>query len=163
GRERHRARGALAVLQVSLALVLLIGAGLMIRTFRELRQVQPGFTHAEQVETLRISIPSAQVPDHDRAARMYGDIVRAGAGLPGVDAVGLTTSIPTDGSSFDPIWVEDRPYPGRSLPPMRRYTFVGPDYFRSMGGTLLAGRDYTWTDIYEHRAVALVGDKLARE
>src|SRR5262249_12913537 len=77
GRARHRIRGALAVVQVSLALVLLIGAGLMIRSFQQLRQVQPGFTNPEQVQTVRISIPSAQIKDATRAARMHGEIVQA--------------------------------------------------------------------------------------
>lgn len=163
GRERHRVRGALAVIQVSLALVLLIGAGLMIRTFHELRHVQPGFTEPEHVQTIRISIPAAQVPEADRVARMDGDLVRAILAIPGVSSAGLSSTIPTYGNSWDPVIVEGRIYPGAQLPPMRRFTFISPDYFRSMGGKFAAGRDLTWTDIYEHRAVAIISEKFARE
>ena len=62
-RERHRARDVLVVAQVSLALVLLIGSGLMIRTFQALRAVEPGFTHPEQLQTMRISIPVGLMRD----------------------------------------------------------------------------------------------------
>jgi predicted permease len=163
GRERHRTRAALAIVQIAIALVLLIGAGLMIRTFQALRQVRPGFTHPEQVQTLRISIPSGQVPDADRAARMHSDLVNAIAAIPGVVSAGLSSAIPTDGSSWDPVFAEDRTYADGQLPPMRRFTFIGPDYFRTMGNPLVAGRDFTWTDIYDHRPVVVVSEKLARD
>ena len=61
--------------QVALALVLLIGSGLMIRTFQALRKVEPGFTRAEQLQTLRITVPPALVPEPERVARMQQDIV----------------------------------------------------------------------------------------
>ena len=63
GRERRRARDVLVVVQVGLALVLLIGSGLMIRTFQALRSVQPGFTHPEEIQMMRISIPQGQVKE----------------------------------------------------------------------------------------------------
>ena len=69
GRERHRARSVLVVVQVALALVLLIGSGLMIRTVRALKQVPPGFTQPEQILTLHVSIPDAEVPKPEQAVR----------------------------------------------------------------------------------------------
>src|SRR5262249_20873178 len=69
-RERHRARNGLVVLQVALALVLLVSSGLMIRSFRALRDVQPGFVRPQELQTFRISIPEAQVKDEEAAARM---------------------------------------------------------------------------------------------
>jgi predicted permease len=162
-RERHRVRGALAIVQVSLALVLLIGAGLLIRTFQALRHVDPGFTHPEQVQTLRIAIPAAQIADADAATRAFHEITRAAAALPGVSAVGLTTAIPTDGGSWDPIFAEDRTYAPGKLPPMRRFTFIGPDFFRSMGASLVAGRDLTWQDVLDRRPVVIIAHNLARD
>ncbi len=88
-RERHRARSVLVVVQVSLALVLLIGSGLMIRTFQALKHVQPGFTDPEQIQTLRISIPSAQVPEPTRVVRMQQDMIEKIAAIPGVQSVGF--------------------------------------------------------------------------
>jgi putative ABC transport system permease protein len=164
GRERNRMRSTLVVVQVALALVLLVGSGLMIRTFQALRHVQPGFTQPEQILTLRISIPNAQVPEPERAARMYNDILDRIAAIPGVESVGLSNSITMDGSkSADPIFAEDRPTSEGQLPPIRRYKYLSPGYFRAMGNPVVAGRDFTWTDIHATRPVTLVSENLARE
>ncbi len=90
GRERHRARNLLVVAQVGLALVLLIGSGLMIRTFQALRSVQPGFTHPEQVQLLHISIPDAQVKEPERVMRMENEMIDKLAAIPGVASVGIS-------------------------------------------------------------------------
>ena len=164
GRERHRMRSTLVVVQVALALVLLVGSGLMIRTFQALRHVQPGFTQPEQILTLRISIPNAQVPEPERVARMYNDILDRIAAIPGVESVGLSNSTTMDGSkSADPIFAEDRPTSEGQLPPIRRYKYLSPGYFQAMGNPVLAGRDFTWTDIHAMRPVTLVSENLARE
>jgi predicted permease len=164
GRERHRMRSTLVVVQVALALVLLVGSGLMIRTFQALSHVQPGFTQPEQILTLRISIPNAQVPEPERVARMYNDILDRIAAIPGVDSVGLSNSTTMDGfKSADPIFPEDRPTSEGQLPPIRRYKYLSPGYFRAMGNPVLVGRDFTWVDIHAMRPVALVSENLARE
>ncbi len=164
GRERHRARSTLVVVQVALALVLLIGSGLMIRTFQALKQVQPGFTQPEQILTLRLSIPGAQVREPARVARMDQDIMEKIAAIPGVVSIGLSNSITMDGlHNNDPVFVEDRPNSEAQLPPVRRFKHISPGFFQTMGNPLLAGRDLTWTDIYEMRPVALISENLARE
>ena len=164
GRERHRMRSTLVVVQVALALVLLVGSGLMIRTFQALRHVQPGFTQPEQILTLRISVPNAQVPEPERVARMYNDILDRIAAIPGVESVGLSNSITMDGSmSADPIFAEGKPTSEGQLPPIRRYKYLSPGYFQSMGNPVLAGRDFTWTDIHAMRPVTLISENLARE
>ena len=84
GRERHRARSVLVVVQVALALVLLISSGLMIRTFQALNRVQPGFTHPDEILTLRLSIPSKQAPQAEHVVRTYQEIMRRIQALPGV-------------------------------------------------------------------------------
>ena len=164
GRERHRARSVLVVVQVALALVLLIGSGLMIRTARALKQVQPGFTQPGQILTLRVSIPDAEVPKPEQAVRTYNNILEKIAAIPGVTAAGLTNSITMDGNSDnDPIFAADRAYADGQIPPLRRYKFISPGLFKAMGSPLLAGRDLTWTDTYETRPVVLVSEALARE
>jgi len=164
GRERHRARNVLVVVQVALALVLLIGSGLMIRTVRALKQVQPGFTHPEQILTMTIAIPDALVPKPEQVARTYDNILQKVAAIPGVTAVGLTNSVTMDGySDNDPIFAADHQYAAGRIPPLRRYKFISPGYFKAMGNHILAGRDLTWTDIYEGRSVVLVSEALARE
>ncbi len=163
-KQRHRTRSALVIVQVALALVLLISSGLMIRTFRALRTVQPGFTEPGRILTFRISIPDAQVADPIHVVRMYDDMRQKIAAIPGVSSVSLVNSITMSGSGDnDPIFVEDHPTAEGKLPPMRRFKFVAPGLFQSMGSPLLAGRDYTWADIYETRPVLLVSENFAKE
>jgi len=164
GRERHRARSVLVVVQVALALVLLVGSGLMIRTLQAMRHVQPGFTSPDEVLTLRVPIPDKEVPDVMRVVRVENDILERIAAIPGVTAAGASSSVTMDGNTdSDPIFAEDRAYTEGQLPPMRRYKFVSPGYLRAMGSPLLAGRDLTWTDLYQNRPVILVSQNLARE
>jgi predicted permease len=163
-RERHRTRSVLVVVQVALALVLLIGSGLMIRSFQALRNIQPGFTRPEQVETLRISIPSAQVPDDTAVVRKQQAILDKVAALPGVASAGLTTTIPMDGSGWqDPVYAEDRTYKEGILPPLRHFTFLSPGLLGTMGNRLVAGRDFTWTDVYGKHPFVLLSENMARE
>ncbi len=163
-RERHRARSILVVVQVALALVLLISSGLMIRTFLALRQVQPGFTQPEEVLTLRVSIPSAQVKEPERAVHMFNDILTRIAGVPGVQSAALANSITMDGStSSDLIFAEDHPIADSRIPPVRRFKFIGPGLSATMGNSLVAGRDLTWTDVYNYTPAVLVSENFARE
>lgn len=164
GRERHRARKVLVVVQVALALVLLICSGLMIRTVQALRQVQPGFTQPDQVLTLHVSIPDAQAPKPEQVVRTYNEMMEKISAIPSVTSVGLSNSITMDGSNDnDPIFAEDHVYAAAQIPPLRRFKFVSPGFFKTMGNPLLAGRDLTWTDVYEKRSVILVSENLARE
>jgi len=164
GARSSRLRGVLVVAEVALALVLLVSSGLMIRTLAALKRVQPGFQRPAEILTLRISIPRAGVAEPERVARMQMEIREKLASLPGVSSVGLSSSITMDGAhSFDPIYVEGRVYAESQIPPMRRYKFVGPGYFQTMGNPLQAGRDITWTDIFDQRPVILISENLARE
>jgi predicted permease len=163
-RERHRARNVLVVVQVALALVLLIGSGLMIRTFQTLKHVQPGFTAPEQVQTLRISIPESQVKDEVRVVRQEQEIVEKISAVPGVSSVALTSLIPMTNSGWqDGLFAEDHVYNESQIPPLRHFKFVSPGLLKTMGNSLVAGRDFTWTDLYDKRPVAMVSENLARE
>lgn len=163
-RERHRARNTLVVVQVALALVLLVGSGLMIRTFQALKRVQPGFTRPAELQTLRISIPRTQVPEAVDVVRTEQAIMEKIAAIPGVSSVGLTSLLPMDGNGWrDPIFAEDHVYTESRIPALRSYKFVSPGLLKTMGNTVIAGRDFTWTDVYDKRSVALVSENLARE
>jgi putative ABC transport system permease protein len=163
-RERHRARSFLVVVQVALALLLLIGSGLMIRTFRALRNVQPGFTNAAQVQTFRIAIPGTQVRDPEAAVRMQRDILEKIRSVAAVSAAGVASIVPMTTSGWtDPIEVENHAWANNKIPPLRRYKFISPGLLAAMGNTLIAGRNFTWEDDFEKRPVAMVSDNLARE
>jgi predicted permease len=164
GRERHRARSALVVAQVALALVLLVGSGLMVRTIRALKQVQPGFTDPARILTLHLSIPRAQVKEEAEVVRQEQAIIDKAAALPGAASVSMTTSTAMNGDGWhDPIYAETRVYSENQIPPLRHYKFVAPGSFQTMGNPLVAGRDVTWTDVQEARPVILVSENLARE
>jgi putative ABC transport system permease protein len=164
GRQRHRARAVLVVTQVALALVLLISAGLMIRTFQAMRNVRPGFTRPEEVLTLRVSIPNRDELGTERVARMHEQIMQRIARIPGVTSVGMSSSITMDGwDSNDPILVEQFPIPEGQMPPLRRYKWMAGPYFEAMGNPLIAGRTFTWTDVYNETPVVIVSENLARE
>jgi len=163
-KERHHARNVLVVIQVALALVLLIGSGLMIRTFQTLKHVQPGFTAPEQVQTLRISIPESQVKDEVQVMRAEQAIMEKIAAIPGVSSVALTSLIPMTNSGWqDGLFAEDHVYNESQIPPLRHFKFNSPGLLKTMGNSLVAGRDFTWTDVYEKRPVAMVSENLARE
>ncbi len=164
GRERHRLRTALVVSEIALALVLLVASGLMMRTFQAMRRVDPGFTHPEEVLTLRISVPDTLIKDPVEAVRAHEQIAARMAALPGVRSVAVTTAITMDGhDSNDPIFVEDFPRADGSMPPLRRFKWIGPGYFETMGNRILAGRGLTWQDAYGLREVCVVSETLARE
>jgi putative ABC transport system permease protein len=164
GRERHRARNTLVVVQVGLALVLLVGSGLMIRTFQALRSVQPGFTSPEQVQLLHISISESQVKDPERVMRMQNEMLNKLAAIPGVASVAFASAAPLEGfNSNDLLYAEDKSYAPGQIPPIRRFRFVSPGFWKATGTPLIAGRDFTWTDLYNKRHVAMVSENLARE
>lgn len=165
-REQHRARNILVVVQVALALVLLICSGLMIRTFRALMHVPPGFVGADAVQTFRFYVPEAQIPDTEaeRVVRMEEEILNKLAAIPGVSSVGFSSSLPMDGEdSNDLLFAQDRSYAEGDIPPIRRFKFISPGFFATLGTPLIAGRDLTWSDIYQKIPVALVSENFARE
>ncbi len=165
-RERHRARSTLVVVQVALALVLLICSGLMIRTFHALEEVNPGFTSANTLETFRIWVPDTQIPDknRDQLIHMEQDMMKKLEALPGVQSVALTSAVPMSGEdSNDLIYAADRSYREGEIPPIRRFIYVSPGLFGTMGTPLLAGRDFTWEDNYDKLPVAIISENFAKE
>jgi predicted permease len=160
-RDRHRARGLLVVVQVALAMVLLVGSGLLIRTFRALRNVDPGFAGGSEIETLRTDIPDSQAKEPEGVIRVEEAILHNLRAIPGVSAAAIIDSLPMDGGSNDPVYAQD--YPGAAVPPIRRFKYVSPGYFAATGARLVAGRDVTWAEAYNQTPVALVSENMARE
>jgi predicted permease len=162
-RHRHRARSALVVSQVALALVLLVSAGLMIRTFRALIEVDPGFVMPSEIQTFRVDIPYTQVKEPERVMRIEEEILHKIEAVPGVSSVSLSMSVPLDGNqTTGPAFEKDRTYSQGDLP-LRRFRFVAPGFFKTLGTPLVAGRDLTWSDIYNKVPVAIVSERMARE
>jgi len=162
-RERHRSRNVLVVVQVALAAVLLISSGLMIRTFRALTSVNPGFVAPATLQTFRIGIDETEVKEPERVVRMQEAILHKVEAIPGVSSAGVSMSVPMDGNEWgDAVFAKDRTYSPGEIP-LHRYRFIAPGYFRTVGTPVLAGRDITWSDIYNKVPVAIVSEKVARE
>jgi predicted permease len=145
GRARLRGRRALVVTQVALALILLIAAGLLARSFVRLRRVDPGFV-APHALTLRVTLPDVTYPTAGDAARLIVRGLDAIRFLPGVQAVGVSTKLPLSeqGRQDSAVFIEDHPVAGASMaggvPDLHEIIFVTPGYFRAMGIALVAGR-----------------------
>jgi predicted permease len=163
-KEQHRARNTLVVVQVALALVLLICSGLMIRTFRALTKVNPGFTSPAELQTFRISIPSTHVKEAESVIRMQEEILHKLEAIPGVSSVSIGTKLPMNGDGWhDPILLEGRTYAEGEFPPLRLFKFVSPGFLKTLGTPLIAGRELTWADTYNKIPVAMISENLARE
>jgi predicted permease len=164
GRERGRSRNVLVVAQVAMALVLLVSAVLMIRTFEQLRHVDPGFSDAAHLQTMRIAIPTELMHDPVMVMRAQNSILDKLAAIPGVSSAGFASAMPLQQiePNWDDIYVEGRTYPNNE-PPLRLYNYVSPGYFKTAGTKMIAGRDFTWTDVYDARPVGIVSEGMARE
>jgi predicted permease len=164
-RERHRARSLLVVGQVAMALVLLVSAGLMIRTFQALRRVDPGFTDARHLQAMRISIPDLLIPEADRVARTQSEILGKLSAIPGVHSAGFVSEMPMEGmdSGWDCIFAQDKTYPDDVIPPLRLYKHISPGFLRTAGTRLIAGREFTWNEVYGLQPVVMISENLAKE
>jgi predicted permease len=164
GRERNRARDVLVVVQVALALVLLVGSGLMVRTFLALRAVPPGFTDPGHVQLVRVNLSGGPTADPERVSRLQREMLERLATIPGVTDVSFTGNVPMAGErSRNAIYREDLPISDQGEPPARWFRFVAPGFFRTIGTRLVAGRDFTWLDLEARRPVVVISENLARE
>ncbi len=163
-RERQRGRNLLVVAQVAMALVLLISAVLMIRTFHAMRNVDPGFSDPASLQVMRISIPETLVRDPQTVTRIQNSIQDKLAAIPGVSSAGFAASVPMSGAepNWDEILIEGKNYEGEK-PPLRLFNYVSPGYFHTAGTRFVAGHDFTWSDIYGLRPVGILSESLARE
>jgi len=164
GRKRQGTRKALVMLQVALSVILLICSGLMIRTFRAMTNVSPGFTSPETVQTFGFYIPDTQIPDTsaELVIRMDEAIVHRITSIQGISSVSIGRSVPMDNNDANnPVYVQNRSYEGSEVPPAMRFNYVAPGFFSTLGTRLLVGRDFTWTDIYDKKPVVIVSKSFA--
>ena len=163
GRERHRARMALVVSQVALALLLLAGSGLMARSFARLRAVNPGFDPTN-VLTFRIATPDARYRTPADRYRLYENVETALRALPGVRSAGGTSWLPLADVDHDngAIWVEDHPTPQGTVPPVHDQVNATTGYFTAMSIPLLSGRWFSTIDPTRPPLEALVSRSFAQ-
>ena len=168
-RERVRTRNGLVVAQVALALVLLVSSGLMIRSFVAMRAVAPGFD-TNNLQTVRMDVPPGVAPSPDAVARLQHALLDAFGGIRGVTAAAVTSAMPMEGlvpngagsPQLPLLAARDTPEQARGRL-MRSFKYVSPDYFRTSGTRIVAGREYTWSDLDAPHQVAIVSKNLAIE
>jgi putative ABC transport system permease protein len=157
----HRLRSLLVVSEVALSLVLLIGAGLMVRSFLAILKTSPGF-NPEGVLTMNLNLPFAKYKEEPQRAAFYSDLVQRVKALPGVQSAAVINYLPLGGSnSSDAFLVEGRPEPAPGQENIGRYRVCTPDYFQTMGISILKGRGFTEQDRSGSTPVIIVNETLA--
>ena len=160
---RSRARSLLVVTEIALSLVLLVGAGLMIQSFLRLRRVNIGLD-PKNVLAAAVILPQTKYRDNDARALFFKQLVERMRHLPGVEAASATATLPLSSNNWGrSLTVEGYPVLPVGQAPMIQHTVVTPGYFRTMGITLLAGRDFTDGDAKDSPDVTIVDERLARQ
>jgi len=161
GGRRHWLRSVLVVAEIALALVLLTGAGLLMRSFVKLRQSSPGFTSAGVV-TAAVSLPPAAYETPAKQVSFIESVLARHRALPGAEAVAVTHVLPFTGRDWVlALEIKDRPAAQGDLPSVN-YFAVSPDYFRTLGIPLLQGRAFTDRDRIGGAPVAIVSQSFAQ-
>jgi predicted permease len=160
GQRQRRLRDGLVVVEVALALVLLVGAGLLIRSFWKLQQAALGF-NPERVLTASLALPNSRYSDSPKVTTFQQQLLERVAALPGVQSAGLTSDLPWTGYDENAGFIIE----GKTFPPNDgpggRYHFVSADYFRTVGVPLVAGRFFNANDQLNSPNVVLINRALA--
>jgi len=158
GRRHNRLRALLVVSEVALAVMLLIGAGLMIRTYLHLRNIELGFT-PENVLTMEVNLPSRRYKEGSQRVTFYRELVNRVRGVPGVTMVSAAQSPPLRGDTVtDPVYFEGQPIPPAGQEPYIRQHVVTADYFQTLGIPLLKGRPFTDQETWETGGAVIVNE-----
>ncbi len=159
-RRQQFARGALVAAQTALALVLLAGAGLMLHSFRNLRNVSPGFTPAG-VLTASVNLPRARYHTYEQVEAFYHELLARAAAIPGVTVAGAASDIPLDGfGGCSGVWTEDHPLQSGEEPPCVGTFSAAPGYFRTLG-IRVRGQEPNWGDVERRSGDVVVTKALA--
>ncbi len=162
GGARGRLRSALVVIEVTFALMLLGGAGLLARSFMQLAQVDPGF-NPENATLVRLALPATKYAMPEQQTAFVDALLDRVKNLPGVQFAGITHSMPLVGDYVLGFNIEGRPAIAPSDLPNTNYYAVTPDYFRSMGIRLIRGRTFTPQDDAKAPRVAVINETMARQ
>ena len=161
GSARSRLRSVLVVSQIAVAALLLVGSGLLLRSFARILAVDTGF-HAENVLTMNISLPSSKYKEDAQKVAFYDNLIGRIRNLPGTLSAGAIINLPLDGGGMSgDFQIQGRTFPPNQLP-LAEKSIVTLDYFRAMGVRLLRGRWFTEQDGRDAHTVAIVNESLAR-
>jgi putative ABC transport system permease protein len=164
GRQAGRLRAGLLVAEVALSLVLLVGAALLIDSFRRLQNVDPGF-RAEGVTTFFVGLPPGSYPDIARQGLFFQNAIEKITTLPGVTYAATGSTVPGAGNGFtrSPAAVEGRPLPPVSDRTIALRSTISPGFFETLGIPIKQGRDFTWRDRPGAPDVVIINEAMARQ
>jgi putative ABC transport system permease protein len=163
GAQRNRTRSVLVVLESAVAVLLLIGAGLLVRSLVQLQNVSPGFD-AHNVLTMNVQLPREKYPTPEKANNFFEQLESRVSGLPGVESVGLVSELPLSGQPNDmPYTVEGRPPVPINQAFDDDYRRVNRQYFAAMRIPFLRGRNFTEQEVRQGAKVLIISDLLARQ
>ena len=163
GVRRNRLRNALVVAEVALALVLLISAGLLMKSFVRLQNVDPGF-NPKNVLTMELALPQLKYPRGKPVIDFYSEVQRRVSRMPGVQHVALTSILPLSGSNSDSSFhIEGRPEAQTNVYPDEEIRVITQDYFRVLETPLLRGRFFTDADTADAPGVVIVNEAMAKK
>jgi putative ABC transport system permease protein len=163
GVGRHRMLRSLVVAEVALSLVLLIGAGLMTRSFMRLQHTNTGL-NPENLLTLRVNLPGAKYDTPGKRHAFYKELLERIGAAPGVEAAGAVSNLPLGGNNWGrSLTVEGFPVLPVGQAPAINHCVITPNYFRAMGVPILMGRDFTDADARDSIKVTIIDERLARE
>jgi len=161
GGRRQFVRGSLVVLEMASALLLLVGAGLLIKSFWRLQRIDPGF-NPNNALTASVTLPSRKYPEENQQSAFFQQLLEKVRALPGVQAAGASNVVPLGGDYVLGFVIEGRP----PLPPgagqSTNYYAVSSDYFKAMGIPLLRGRVFTEQDTRNSTRVAVISESMAK-
>ena len=159
---RHRLRSAIVVSEIALALVLLIGAGLMLKTFGRLQQIDAGFD-GRNLLTMTFSLSPVKYSQSLRARAFYKQLEERISTMPGVEAASVTHVVPLNGATVTPVLLEGQSFSNYGDQNLTVQSTVGVDYFRAMGIPLLEGRTFSDRDTDKTPGVAIIDQNMANE
>ena len=163
GAHRNRTRSVLVVLESAVAVVLLIGAGLLVRSLLRLQDTSPGFD-ARNVLTMGVNLPRDKYDEPEKSASFFAELESRVAGLPGVEAVGLVSELPLSGQPNDmPYTVEGRPPVSIDQAFDDDFRRVNTNYFKALGIPFLRGRNFTEQEVRQGAKVVIISELLARQ
>jgi predicted permease len=161
GTRRHRLRSALVMAQIGLSVVLLIGAGLLIESFRKVQNIRLGFD-PQGVLVARVTLPSGKYPDGVRRTEFVQEVTSRLANTPGVSSVVLAQTVPTQTVVLSPILAEGQAFVPLGQRPLAQWIGSAPGFFHTHGVALVSGRDFTWADDAKAPKVVIVNQSLAQ-
>ena len=163
GRGRHRLRSLLVVAEIALSLVLLVGAGLMMRSFISLQNVNAGI-NPEGVLTMYLALPGAKYRAPEKRIEFFSQLLERVRAIPGVQSTGTNTGLPLAGNNWGrSLTVEGFPVLSVGEAPAINHCVISPNYFSAMGITILKGRDFDERDSREATKVTIIDERFARE